>query len=103
MIMSDDNIEYLDDEERELIESIEKTPIEEFERVSEQTQQQIREAARAFVQSEQTRMNIRISKADLERIKERAAREGLKYQSLIKSVLHKYVTDQLVESSNRSR
>lgn len=101
--MSDDNIEYLDDEERELIESIEKTPIEEFERVSEQTQQQIREAARAFVQSEQTRMNIRISKADLERIKERAAREGLKYQSLIKSVLHKYVTDQLVESSNRSR
>lgn len=26
-----------------------------------------------------------------------AAREGLKYQSLVKSVLHKYVTGQLVE------
>ena len=101
--MSDDNFEYLDDEERELIETIEKTPIDQFERVSEQTQEQVREAARAFIESEQTRMNIRISKADLERIKERAAREGLKYQSLIKSVLHKYVTDQLVESNSRAR
>ena len=33
---------------------------------------------------------------------ERAAREGLKYQTFIKSILHKYVTGQLVESDKRA-
>jgi predicted DNA binding CopG/RHH family protein len=100
--MADDRIEYLDDEERELIDSIESTPVDQFKPASDETKQQLREAARAYIQSEQTRMNIRISAADLERIKERAAREGLKYQSLVKSVLHKYVTGQLVESDKRA-
>jgi predicted DNA binding CopG/RHH family protein len=35
------------------------------------------------------RINIRISTADLEMLKVRAAEEGLAYQSLIASVLHK--------------
>ena len=100
--MADGNTEYLDDGERQLIESIENTPTDQFRPVSDETKQQLREAARAYVQSDQTRMNIRISTADLERIKERAAREGLKYQSLVKSVLHKYVTGQLVESDKRA-
>ena len=47
-------------------------------------------------------MNIRISTAELGRIKARAAREGLKYQALVKSVLHKYVTGQLVEYDKRA-
>ena len=99
--MANDKFEYLDEEERELIESIESTPIEQFESVPEETKQKLRDAARNYTELHQTRMNIRISTADLERIKERAAREGLKYQSLVKSVLHKYVTDQLVESDKR--
>ncbi|MGO9257190.1 MAG: CopG family antitoxin, partial [Bryobacteraceae bacterium] len=37
------------------------------------------------------RINIRLSTADLEMLKRRAAEEGLPYQSLIASVLHKYV------------
>jgi len=37
------------------------------------------------------RINIRLSTADLEMLKRRAADEGLPYQSLIASVLHKYV------------
>jgi len=100
--MTDHTFEYLDDEERDLIESIEATPIEEFKPAPDSVKQELREAARAHVQSHQTRMNIRISEADLEKIKERAAREGLKYQSLVKSVLHKYVTGQLVESGRRA-
>jgi predicted DNA binding CopG/RHH family protein len=36
------------------------------------------------------RINIRLSSADLEMLKRRAAQEGLPYQSLISSVLHKY-------------
>lgn len=43
------------------------------------------------------RINIRLSEMDLERIKLRAARNGLPYQMLISSVLHKYVSDRLVD------
>ena len=42
-------------------------------------------------------INIRLSEMDLERIKSRAEREGLPYQTLISSVLHKYVSDRLVD------
>jgi len=38
------------------------------------------------------RINIRLSNADLEMLKHRAVEEGLPYQSLIASVLHKYVS-----------
>lgn len=36
------------------------------------------------------RINIRISAVDLQQIKQKAAQEGLPYQTLIASVLHKY-------------
>jgi predicted DNA binding CopG/RHH family protein len=45
-------------------------------------------------------INIRISQNDLGRLKERSMHEGLPYQTLIASVLHKYVTNQLVEEEN---
>jgi predicted DNA binding CopG/RHH family protein len=40
-------------------------------------------------------INIRISEQDLEAIKLRAAREGLPYQTLIGSILHKYAAGYL--------
>lgn len=42
------------------------------------------------------RMNIRISKADLNRIKMRAAEEGIPYQTLVASIIHKYVSGNLM-------
>ena len=42
-------------------------------------------------------VNIRISERDLSQIRDRASREGIPYQTLIASVLHKYVTDQLYD------
>ena len=41
------------------------------------------------------RVNIRISSTDLEQIKQKAAFEGLPYQTLIASVLHKYAAGHL--------
>lgn len=38
------------------------------------------------------RINIRISRRDLEALQRRALEEGLPYQSLVSSVLHKYVS-----------
>ena len=44
------------------------------------------------------RVNIRISSRDLEDLQARAAVEGMPYQTLMASVLHKFVTGRLVES-----
>ena len=38
------------------------------------------------------RMNIRISQADLSRIKAKAAEEGIPYQTLVASIIHKYAS-----------
>ena len=55
-----------------------------------------REAARAtFVKNR--RVNIRLSAADLMDLQARAYEEGVPYQTLIASVLHKYVSGRLQE------
>ena len=43
------------------------------------------------------RINIRLSSADLNDIQVKALEEGIPYQTLIASVLHKYVTGRLSE------
>ena len=45
------------------------------------------------------RVNIRISEMDLELLQERALIEGLPYQTLMSSVLHKYVTGRLTDKT----
>ena len=48
------------------------------------------------------RVNIRISSQDLEGLQARAAEEGVPYQTLMASVLHKFVSGRLVEPSRRT-
>lgn len=48
------------------------------------------------------RVNIRLSSGDLQDIQVRALEEGLPYQTLIASVLHKYVSGRLAEREVRS-
>jgi len=43
------------------------------------------------------RMNIRIGKRDLDGIKEKALEEGIPYQTLVSSIIHKYVNGKLKE------
>ncbi|MGC9366291.1 MAG: antitoxin [bacterium] len=45
----------------------------------------------------ETKMNIRIDPQELRLIKLKAEQEGLKYQTFVKSILHKYITGQLVD------
>jgi predicted DNA binding CopG/RHH family protein len=47
------------------------------------------------------RVNIRISSRDLEGLQARAAEEGVPYQTLMASVLHKFVSGRLVEPRRR--
>lgn len=44
------------------------------------------------------RVNIRISSKDLEGIRRRAVEEGIPYQTLLSSIIHKYLTGRLVEA-----
>ena len=46
---------------------------------------------------EDKRVNIRISSQDLELLQARALREGIPYQTLMASILHKYVHGTLGE------
>ena len=58
--------------------------------------QRMRAAARATAIKDR-RVNIRLSAGDLQDIQVKALEEGLPYQTLISSILHKYVTGRLEE------
>ena len=45
-------------------------------------------------------ISLRISNYDLEKIKEKANNDGIPYQTLITTILHKYVTNQLYEKND---
>jgi len=42
-------------------------------------------------------INIRINNYDLELVKKRAEEEGIPYQTLVSSIIHKYISNQLIE------
>jgi predicted DNA binding CopG/RHH family protein len=44
------------------------------------------------------RINVRISKRDVEALKTKALEEGIPYQTLVTSILHKYVTGRIIET-----
>lgn len=62
--------------------------------------QRMRTAARA-TSIKDKRVNIRLSSADVLDIQAKALAEGMLYQTLIASVLHKYVAGKLAEKARR--
>jgi predicted DNA binding CopG/RHH family protein len=68
------------------------------EKCSDQALRRVR--ARATFKRDQ-RVNIRISGKDLDALKKRALEEGLPYQTLISSVLHKFVSGRLKSDGSR--
>jgi predicted DNA binding CopG/RHH family protein len=91
---------YIDAEEKALLADIKDMDVQSIKRPSKVQQDRIRKAARTYVLKE-SKMNIRIATTELAQIKAKAEREGLKYQTLVKSVLHKYVTGQLIERDKK--
>ena len=67
---------------------------------SEAALRRYREYARATL-SKNKRVNIRLSTPDLSEIQSRAAEEGIPYQTLIASVLHKFVAGRFGEKTSR--
>lgn len=87
----------LDSEEKELIASYEA---DEWLSVGdvEAEKQTYSEYARATFKKDK-RVNIRISGKDLEALQTRAIEEGIPYQTLIASILHKFVNGRLIDRS----
>ena len=85
----------LDPEEQELLEAFDSGTLIQVANVDSELKRH-KEYATATFQKD-ARINIRISSKDLRLIQKRALSEGLPYQTLISSLLHKYVEGRLVE------
>ena len=90
-----DQVKYLDDDEQDLIESVENDEWVSVGNVRSAVTE-AREYARATLRKDR-RMNVRISERDMNGLKARAAEEGIPYQTLVTMILHKYVAGRLTE------
>ena len=89
----------LDPHELEVLEAYESGKLRPIANKAEL--QRMRAAARATAIKDK-RVNIRLSSIDLLDIQAKALEEGMPYQTLIASVLHKYVTGKLAEKIKSS-
>jgi predicted DNA binding CopG/RHH family protein len=89
----------LDAEEKKISEAIDKT-IENGELKSvENLQEELsfaREAAANYARKD-ARVTLRLSKRDLDGLKQKATYKGLPYQTFIASVLHEYIEGHFIE------
>lgn len=88
----------LDEEERELIRSIEKD-----EWVESRDAVKHKKLAKEYAEStirKDKRMNIRISERDLRNLKKKALEEGIPYQTMVSMILHKYLAGRYSEQTN---
>ncbi len=90
-----ENTQNLSDEEKRLIESYEADEWQTVERLESEKSKYQQYAQATFKKDK--RVNIRISSKNLEALQKKALEEGLPYQTLISSVLHKYINGRLVE------
>ena len=84
----------IDAYEVEVLEAFEKGKLKSVATKAELAR--LKAAARATAIKDR-RVNIRLSSIDLNDIQVKAMEEGIPYQTLIASVLHKYVTGRLTE------
>src|SRR5882762_3752546 len=85
----------IDADEKELLESVERGEWKSAGGGKRERARYSRYAKATF--RKDRRLNIRLSSKDLEAIQKRALAEGLPYQTLISSLLHKYASGRLEE------
>ena len=86
----------LDAYEREILSAFDKGSLKSVATTAELLK--VKGAARATAVKDR-RVNIRLSSIDLSDIQVKALEEGMPYQTLIASVLHKYVSGHFVEKA----
>lgn len=84
----------LDKEEQEILDAYESG---EFKSVMTDERKKSIEQAAAETFKKDKRINIRLSGRDLSAIQRRALEEGIPYQTLVSSILHKYISGSLYD------
>ena len=88
----------LNQEEREILEAFESGTLKKS-KGDAATQKQHKEYAEAMFKKD-ARINIRLPSKDLRGLQKMALAEGIPYQTLVASVLHKYVEGRLREQDS---
>ena len=84
---------FLDAEEKAIVASIERGDYKAGKNsLTPERLEALRAAARATNAGERAKISLRLPKSDLARLKAKALREGMPYQTLINSILHKAVS-----------
>ena len=84
----------LDPEDKEILQAFEGGKLKPEKNRARELARHRKVAATTFVKD--SRINIRISSKDLRALQKRALAEGMPYQTLVSSVLHKFVEGQSV-------
>ena len=91
----------LNKEEKEILDAFEAGDLK--SNLTKKRKREVEAAAEATFKKDK-RINIRISGRDLGAIQRRALEEGIPYQTLVSSVLHKYVSGGFRDiSANKSK
>jgi len=85
----------LDREEKEILDDYEKDEFAEIPGTDSEIKRHVEYAKATFRKDK--RINIRISQKDLESVQRKALEEGIPYQTLISSLIHRYISGRLVE------
>ena len=88
----------LDNDEKEILKDFEEGNFESVDNLDEESSLAKR-AANNFMKRD-SRINIQISAADLNMVRRIAVQEGLPYQTLLASIIHKFVTGRLVNKES---
>ena len=93
--------ENLNPEEREILDRFERGELQSVSDV-ERELEAARQAARNTF-NKTRRVNLRVTERDFELAHLRAREEGIPYQTLLSSVIHKYLSGRLVEKVRADR
>ena len=85
--------EPLDQEEKDLMESIEREEWRSVKNIKQEKEKAIA-AARNTLKKDK-RINLRLNQKDYRQIQIKAIEEGIPYQTLISSIVHKYLNGSL--------
>ncbi len=88
----------LSSEEREILEAFEMGKLKRSKKAAS-TQKRHQEYAEAMFKKD-ARINIRLSSKDLRGLQKKALAEGIPYQTLVASILHKYLEGRLHENNS---
>jgi len=91
----------LDKEEREILGSFERGEWKPVKNRQQEVARHVQYARNTLLKNR--RVNIRISSKDLEELQAIAIEDGMPYQTLMASVLHRYASGRFVDVSSRNR